>query len=80
VVGLRVDHQQHAAEGVRTGDQEALLRVVVRVRHRAGQIVVEDFNGIREVDTVLAPIRLALGLVPLEVDIHAPECMHKRPT
>jgi len=39
----------------------------------SGQIVVEDFHGIREIEPVLAPIRLALGLVPREVDIHPAE-------
>jgi hypothetical protein len=44
------------------------------------RVVVENLHGVGEIDAVLTPVRLALGLVPLELDVHDYECMHKRPT
>ena len=54
--------------------------MVVGIGQGAGQVVVEDLHSVGEIDAVLAPVRLALSLVPLELDVHAFECMHKSPT
>lgn len=80
LVGLGVDHHQDPPATVEADHDEPLLGVVIGIGHGAGQVVVEDFNGVGEVDAVLAPVGLALGLVPLELKVHGTECMHKRPT
>jgi hypothetical protein len=57
-----------------------LLGLVVGIGQSAGQVVVEDLHSVGKIDAVPAPVVLALGLVPLELDVHADECMHNSPT
>jgi hypothetical protein len=80
LVGLGVDDNQDACEGVDPGQDETLFGVMVGVGHGAGKVVVEDLDGIGEVDSVLAQVGPALSPVPLELDFHTAECMHTRPT
>jgi len=54
--------------------------MVVGIGHGAGQVVVEDLHGVGEIDAVLTPVDLALGLVPVELHVHSTECMYKRQT
>lgn len=80
LVGLGVDDDQDACEGVDPGQDETRFGVMVGIGHRAGQLVVEDLHGVGEVDSVLTPIGQTLRLIPLELDVHTVECMHKCPT
>ncbi len=68
LVGLGIDDDQDAPEGIDSGQDETLLGMVVRIDHRAGQIIVEDLNGIGEVDMMLTPVDLVFALVPFEFD------------
>jgi hypothetical protein len=80
LVGPGVGHQEDSPEGYDAGDQETLLGMMIRVRHRAGQVAVEGLDGVREIDTVVGSIRAAPGLIPFEVDFNTAECVHKRST
>jgi len=40
--------------------------MVVRIDHRACQVVIEDLNGIGEIDAMFTPIGPAFVLVPFE--------------
>ena len=50
-VELRIDNDQHASEGVGSGQPKALLAMMVGIRHGTGQLVVENLNRI-ETDAV----------------------------
>ncbi len=58
------------------GEDEAPFVMMVGIFHAAGEVIVEDFDGIGEVDPVFAKVVLALVFIPFEVGVHGNHCMH----
>ena len=57
-----MDNDQHASKGVGSGQDKALLAMVVGIRHGTGQLVVENLNRVGEIDAVLTPVFLVTKL------------------